>query len=96
MNPYDFKHPNYIAAIKKHESHIAKYKEHAVSFEDLPNFLKPVVDFTTECVSVDEVLQTLRKTKNGCVNWYEEKRDVEPGNKKAYDWIPKILKITEK
>ena len=94
MSPYDFKHPNFMAAMKKHEHHEAKLKELAVNFEDLPNFLKPVVDFTTKSVLIDNCLKFL--PKDGIVNWFEENRESEQNTKLAYEWVPKILKINEK
>ena len=45
LHLYDMKHPDFIKAKKFHEGHEEKLKNLHVPFEDLPNFLKPCVNF---------------------------------------------------
>ena len=68
-------------------------------FEKLPNFLKPSVDFSKKTMTIDDVLEKNKRKKNCCYNFFEEDRADSPpksDEKIAYDWIPKMLKITEK
>ena len=101
-HPYDMKNPDFINSQKKAEYNDKMLHELRVPFEELPNFLKPSIDFADTSRSNTDRDPFNQKSKELCKKMglkppsFLAQAEIKPEDKEGmYDWIEKSVASTE-